>query len=303
MLARQSLEWLAVHPGQTIVDGTLGGAGHFRQLAALLWPEDRAENDPPTGRLIGIDRDQRAIDAATQALSEKGWLTGRSIDLVNANYRRLPAVLDMLGVGLVDGVLLDLGLSSDQLADESRGFSFDSEGPLDLRFDIDEGQPAWQWIARQDARSLANAIYEFGEERFSRRIASALVEAARDRSPKTAREVAEIVRRAIPRAARQTSRIDPATRTFQALRIAVNRELEALDEALAVIPDRLRPGGRLAIISFHSLEDRRVKEAFRQDDRLKPLTKKPLRPDDEELDANPRSRSARLRVAERTDCR
>ena len=152
---------------------------------------------------------------------------------------------------------------------KSRGFSFDAQGPLDLRFDTDEGQPAWQRLARIDAGALADLIYELGEERFSRRIARAIVEARRTAPLRTAAEVADVVRRAVPRAARHAARIDPATRTFQALRIAVNEELESLDEALRrSSPTRLRPGGRLAIISFHSLEDRRVKEAFRGDVRL-----------------------------------
>jgi 16S rRNA (cytosine1402-N4)-methyltransferase len=296
VLADEALAWLAPRAGQTFVDGTLGGAGHFRRLADALWPP----GEDADSRLIGIDRDRQAVDAARERIAGEGLLTGRRIELHHGNFRDLPEILDSLAIDLVDGVLLDLGLSSDQLADESRGFSFTSEGPFDLRFDTDDGRPAWQWLERKTANDLADLIYHFGEERFSRRIARAIVEARAKTPLVTAVDVADVIRRAVPRAARHGQRIDPSTRTFQALRIAVNEELESLDEALRVIPDRLRPRGRLAIISFHSLEDRRVKEAFRGDPRLKPLTKKPVRPSPQEIDANPRSRSSRLRVAERT---
>src|SRR5213075_2739386 len=207
-----------------------------------------------------------------------------------------PDVLDSLGIDAVDAVLLDLGLSSDQLADDERGFSFESSGPLDLRFNREEGESAASLIGRLPERELADVIYQYGEERLSRRIARRIVELRAERPIRTAAELADIVRRCVPRS---KDRIDPATRTFQALRIAVNRELESLDLALQRLPDRLRQGGRLAIISFHSLEDRRVKEAFRGDPRLKPLTKKPVRASEEEMFRNPRSRSAKLRVAER----
>ncbi len=203
-----------------------------------------------------------------------------------------------MGIDRVDGVLLDLGLSSDQLADASRGFSFTAEGPLDLRFDPTAGVPAWRLMERLSAEHLAGLIYEFGEERFSRRIAKAIVERRRGEPVKTARELAELVSRCVPRS-RDAERIHPATRTFQALRIAVNDELKSLEIALRRIPDCLRPGGRLAVISFHSLEDRRVKEAFQGDARLKVLTRRPIRADESETQQNPRSRSAKLRIAER----
>jgi 16S rRNA (cytosine1402-N4)-methyltransferase len=263
------------------VDGTLGGGGHTRLIAAAIHP----------GYVLALDRDAAAVAAAEQNLA------GLPVKVAQANFRDLPAVLDELEVDRVDGVLLDLGLSSDQLADDSRGFSFDSDGPLDLRFDTSQGEPASSLIARLPERELANLIYQFGEERFSRRIARRLVEQRRAEPIKTAAELARLVRRCVPRS---VDRIDPATRTFQALRIAVNRELESLDAALQHIPDRLKPGGRLAIISFHSLEDRRVKQAFAGDPRLNVLTKKPIRPSDAEIASNPRSRSAKLRVAERT---
>jgi len=203
-----------------------------------------------------------------------------------------------LDLAVVDRVLLDLGLSSDQLADRERGFSFTGAGPLDLRFDPTEGEPTWRLVNRLSAEQLADLIYSHGEERHSRRIARAIVQERRTSPIKTAAALAEVIRRAVPRTA-DSRRIDPATRTFQALRIATNEELKSLEIALRRIPDCLRPGGRLAIISFHSLEDRRVKEAFRGDARLEPLTKRPIRPTPEELAQNSRARSARLRVASR----
>lgn len=282
VMPSEVLRWLDPQPGQTIVDGTLGGGGHTRLLA---------ERVVPGGLVIGLDRDPRAVAAAERTLS------GLPVRLVRANFAELPRVLDELGVPLVHGVLLDLGLSSDQLADDQRGFSFDSTGPLDLRFNPDEGEPAYQLLARLPEKELADLIYQFGEERYSRRIARRIVE-ARNRAPiRTAAELAAIVRRCVPRSPRE--RIDPATRTFQALRIAVNAELASLKLALAQIPDRLTNGGHLVIISFHSLEDRLVKQAFRGDPRLEPLTKKPLVAGEEELRSNPRSRSAKLRAARR----
>ena len=201
-------------------------------------------------------------------------------------------------ISSVDGIVLDLGLSSDQLADATRGFSFDSGGPLDLRFDPQAGQPAWQYLERLDATELANVIYKYGEERHSRRIARSIVEQRKKTPIRTAAQLADIVRRSVPRG-RGRPRIDPATRTFQALRIAVNDELGALAEALTKFPDCLAVGGRMAVISFHSLEDRLVKEAFRGDARYEVLTRKPLRPSPDEVQRNPRSRSAKLRVAKR----
>jgi 16S rRNA (cytosine1402-N4)-methyltransferase len=266
-----------------IVDGTLGGGGHSRELA---------ERIAPGGLLIALDRDPGAIDAGEQ------FLKGLPVRLVQANFCDLPEVLEAVEIPRVDGVLLDLGLSSDQLADASRGFSFTAEGPLDLRFDPTSGTAAWRLLERLSAEHLADLIYQFGEERFSRRIARAVVERRRDNPVRTSRDLAELVARCVPRS-RDTERIHPATRTFQALRIAVNDELKSLEIALRRIPDCLRPGGRLAIISFHSLEDRRVKEAFQGDTRLKILTRRPLRADDAETARNPRSRSAKLRVAER----
>ena len=221
--------------------------------------------------------------------------------VVDANYSDLPEVLETLGMEAVDGILLDLGLSSDQLADAARGFSFDSPGELDLRFDPRSGQPAWRLLQRIGEKHLADLLYRYGEERMSRRIARRIVEQRREQPMRTARDVAEIVRRSIPRRKGRPPRIDPATRTFQALRIAVNGELDALGRALDRMADCLRPGGRMAVLSYHSLEDRPVKRAFRDDPRYEVLTRKPLRPADAEVADNPRARSARLRVAQRTN--
>jgi 16S rRNA (cytosine1402-N4)-methyltransferase len=284
VLLGEVLEWLGPKPGQTIVDGTLGAGGHTRAIAVAVG--DR-------GSVIALDRDPAALAAAERNLA------GLPVKLSQSNFSEVPEVLREVGIEHVDGILLDLGLSSDQLADEARGFSFQSAGPLDLRFDPTRGEPAARLVNRLSEQHLADIIYEYGEERYSRRIARAIAERRREHEIVSAADLAEIVRRAIPRSKKET-RIDPATRTFQALRIAVNEELRSLETALQRLPDCLRTGGRLAIISFQSLEDRRVKEAFRDDPRLKNLTRKPIRPSESEIAANPRSRSAKLRVAERT---
>ncbi len=285
VLPAEVLHWLDPRPGQVLVDGTLGGGGHTRLLAERVGPQ---------GRVIALDRDPAALAAAEASLA------GLPVTLVDSNFCDLPEVLAQLGVPEVDGVLLDLGLSSDQLADAARGFSFAAEGPLDLRFNPREGEPAWRLVNKLHEQNLANLIYAYGEDRYSRRIARAIV-TERHRQPiMTAAHLAEVVRRAVPGSPHaRGERIDPATRTFQALRIAVNDELKSLEIALRRIPDCLRPGGRLAVISFHSLEDRRVKEAFRGDDRLEVLTRRPVEAGPEEVARNPRARSAKLRVAAR----
>jgi 16S rRNA (cytosine1402-N4)-methyltransferase len=275
--------WLDPRPGGVIVDGTLGGGGHARALA---------ERVSPKGRVVALDRDPAALAAAEQNLA------GLAVELAQANFCDLPEVLGNLGIEGVDGVLLDLGISSDQLADSARGFSFASRGPLDLRFDPTRGEPASRLVNRLSAKHLAELIHRYGEERYSQRIARAIVRRRQQRPIKTSAELAELVRRSVPRAASR-QRIDPATRTFQALRIAVNDELKSLEIALQRMPDCLRPQGRFAVISFHSLEDRRVKEAFRDDPRYEVLTRKPIRPGPEEVERNPRASSAKLRVAAR----
>lgn len=282
VLLEEVIEQLALQPGQTIIDGTLGGGGHTRRIAQVIGQ---------SGRAIAFDRDPAAIAAAETSLA------GMPVELVHGSYTEIPRVLEDLQIDAVDGILLDLGLSSDQLADDQRGFSFDTGGELDLRFDPTTGEPAWKLLQRLKEETIADIIYEFGEERFSRRIARKIVETRRSQPIRTAADLARLVRSCVPRGRRQN--IDPATRTFQALRIAVNQELQNLDKALQALPDCLRIGGRLAIISFHSLEDRRVKNAFRDDSRLDVLTKKPVTASIDELATNPRSRSAKLRVAAR----
>jgi 16S rRNA (cytosine1402-N4)-methyltransferase len=282
VLAEEVLQWLNPAPGKTLVDGTLGGGGHTRLMARAV---------EPGGRVIALDRDQAAVDLAPSLLNTF------SVQALHANYSDLPEVLARLNIDSVDGVLLDLGLSSDQLADPSRGFSFQSTGPLDLRFDTSRGEPAWKLVERLSTEHLADLIYRYGEERYSRRIARHIVDIRRKTPIKTAADLAHAIRESVPRT--KDERIDPATRTFQALRIAVNDELKWLEVALRRIPECLRVGGRLAVISFHSLEDRLVKKAFRGDVRLTVCTRRPIRPTEREVFANPRSRSARLRVAER----
>jgi 16S rRNA (cytosine1402-N4)-methyltransferase len=282
VMAQEVPEWLRPAAGQTFVDGTLGGGGHTRLLADAVGP---------TGLVIALDRDPTAVERAAEELR------GLPVRALAANYSDLPEVLAGLNVDAVDGILLDVGLSSDQLADPNRGFSFQSTGPLDLRFDTTRGEPAWKLLQRLSAEHLADLIYKYGEERFSRRIARRILEVRKATPIQTAEDLARVVRSSVPRT--RDERIDPATRTFQALRIAVNEELKWLEVALRRLPDCLIPGGRLAVISFHSLEDRLVKEGFRNDARLTVATRRPIRPTENEIAANPRSRSAKLRVAER----
>jgi 16S rRNA (cytosine1402-N4)-methyltransferase len=284
VLATEVMEGLELQPGQTVVDGTLGGGGHTSLFLEAVGP---------TGLVISLDRDHGAIARAQTRFADVAHFRA-----IQSNFCDLADVLEELEVPRVDAILLDLGLSSDQLAATDRGFSFDSDGELDLRFDQQQGEPAWQLLRYLPEKELADVIYQFGEERYSRRIARQLV-AVRRKSPiRTARELADLVRRCVPRS--PGLKIHPATRTFQALRIAVNRELESLERALERFPQVLAPGGRLAVISFHSLEDRRVKQAFRSSSDYEILTKKPIRPNEAEIRRNPRSRSARLRLARRT---
>lgn len=282
VLLDEVLEWLAPAPGKVYVDGTLGGGGHTAAIA---------EACGPTGLVVATDLDPEAI--ARNELR----LAGMPVQVAAASYTEVPEVLAEIGIKAVDGILLDLGLSSDQLAHAERGFSFQTDGPLDLRFDPDRGESAADLLSHIGEQRLADIIFQYGEERHSRRIAKSIVEARRATPIRTAGQLAELVRGCVPRT--PGLRIDPATRTFQALRIAVNDELASLEAALSSFPDLLKPGGRLAIISFHSLEDRLVKHGFRGDDRLRVLTKKPVTPSDQEQAQNPRARSAKLRVAER----
>jgi len=278
---------LAPARGGLFVDGTVGLGGH---ASALL--------EAGSTRLIGIDRDAEALAIARDRLAS--W--GERVELVHGDYRRFPAVLDAQGIDRVDGILADLGVSSLQLDAAGRGFSFQRDEPLDMRMDRSAGPTAADLIAALPEQELADVIFRFGEERYSRRIARAIVE-ARGRQPiATTGELAALVRRAVPR--RGYSPIHPATRTFQALRIRVNTELEGLDRFVEDACRRLAPGGRVAVIAFHSLEDRVVKHTLRRlaaDEtmELRLLTRKPQRPTEAEVAANPRSRSAHLRAAER----
>jgi 16S rRNA (cytosine1402-N4)-methyltransferase len=273
--------------GGLFVDCTVGLGGHAR---ALL--------QHGATRLVGLDRDPAALALARETLAD--WKD--RVDLVHADYRDLGSVLDARGVGVVDGVVADLGVSSMQLESEGRGFSFRRDEPLDMRMDTTRGETAADLLAGVEETELANVIFQFGEERHSRRIARALI-AARGRAPLTSTvQVADIVHRALARKGWQ--RIDPATRTFQALRIWVNRELEGLDAFLVSAARRLAVGARLAVISFHSLEDRIVKQTFRQvattaakDFHI--VTRRPLTATQHELATNARARSAKLRVLER----
>jgi 16S rRNA (cytosine1402-N4)-methyltransferase len=287
VLTAEVLEQLRPERGGLFVDCTVGLGGHARALLAA-----------GASRLIGLDRDRDALDRARETLAP--W--SDRVELVHTDYRSLPDVLDARQVPLIDGALADLGVSSMQFDEPGRGFSFQRDEPLDMRMDRSDGDTAADLVARSTEEDLANAIFQYGEERFSRRIARAIV-AVRDETPiDTTGRLADIVRRNVPR--RGYQRIDPATRTFQALRIWVNRELDGLDRFLEQAVARLRAGGRLAVITFHSLEDRIVKHTFRalaqrDGSMLRVLTKKPIVPGEDEVRRNPRARSAKLRAAER----
>jgi 16S rRNA (cytosine1402-N4)-methyltransferase len=287
VMVAEVLEHLAPARGGVFVDCTVGYGGHTRAMLHA-----------GASRVIGLDRDPDALRQAGAALASEE----SRLELVHSDYRRLDEILDARGITGVDGILADLGVSSMQLDEAGRGFSFRRDEPLDMRMDRTSGLTASEMIRDADERTLADVIYEFGEERHARRIARAIVE-ARDRSAvDSTGRLAEVVRRAVPR--KGYSRIDPATRTFQAIRIWVNRELEGLDVFLTQAARRLRPDGRMAVIAFHSLEDRIVKHTLRSlqatgDIGLTIRTKRPVVPSEAEVERNPRARSAKLRVAER----
>lgn len=286
VMLNEVVELLDPSRGGLFVDCTIGLGGHGR---AIL--------DAGATRLLGLDRDQHALEIAAQALAP--WQD--RVELVHADYRELPAVLATRGIDGVDGALADLGVSSMQFDTPGRGFSFRCDEALDMRMDQSTGPTAAELLADVDEGDLADVIYRYGEERFSRRIARRIVEARSATPIATTTQLADIVRRALPRKGYQ--RIDPATRTFQALRIWVNRELEDLDVFLTAAAALLRRGARFAVITFHSLEDRVVKHTFRAlaagENAVRLLTKKPIVPDDRELARNPRARSAKLRAIER----
>jgi 16S rRNA (cytosine1402-N4)-methyltransferase len=294
VMTREVVDLLRPDRGGLYVDCTIGLGGHSR---ALL--------EAGATKVIGLDRDRDALDAARASLER--W--GERVELVHTDYRDLRRVLVERSIAGVDGALADLGVSSLQLDAEGRGFSFRRDEPLDMRMDRTRGATAADLLRDIDEGELADIIFEFGEERFSRRIARAIVAARRESELRTTAQLAQLVRRAVPR--KRYQRIDPATRTFQALRIWVNRELEGLDAFLSTAADVLRAGARLVVISFHSLEDRIVKRVFRALERprdnesdiraaaLRIVTKRPLVPGEAEVHANPRARSAKLRAIER----
>jgi 16S rRNA (cytosine1402-N4)-methyltransferase len=286
VLLAETMQLLEPSRGGLFVDCTIGLGGHAAALLAA-----------GASRVIGLDRDPTALALASVSLA--AW--GERVELVHADYRQLGGVLDTRGVDGVDGALADLGVSSMQFDMEGRGFSFRRDEPLDMRMDQTSGPTVADLLQSVDEQELANVIFQFGEERFSRRIARGVVEARRLSPVATTGQLAQIVRRAVPRKGYQ--RIDPATRTFQALRIWVNRELEGLDAFLVETSRRLRAGARLAVITFHSLEDRVVKHTFRAlaagEAALRVLTRKPVTPAEAEVGRNPRARSAKLRAIER----
>ena len=300
VLRDEVVRLLAPQPGATVVDGTVGLGGHAE---AILEAE-------PAVRLIGIDRDETALDRTRTRLAR----FGERVTLLHGDYAGLDSLLDELGVDAVDGLLLDVGVSSLQLDDPTRGFSFRSDGPLDMRMNRSAGCSAAEWLASASQAEIADVLTRYGEERYAARIARAIDEARQREAIETTAALAEIIRGAVPAAYRH-GRIDAATRTFQAIRIRVNGELEALEAGLRVGFDRLTCGGILTVISFHSLEDRIVKRFFRLaaadcicppelpvcvcDKRVEAeiLTKRPVMPSPVEAAANPRARSAKLRAA------
>jgi 16S rRNA (cytosine1402-N4)-methyltransferase len=285
VMVSEVVHWLAPESNGTYVDVTLGGGGHAEEIL---------RRSSPGGTLIGMDRDGEIVMKARAALAE----FGERARFIRSTFDRVEDAVRECGLDAVDGILADLGVSSLQLDEGDRGFSFMKEGPLDMRMDRSVGESAAEFVSRADEAELADVIYRYGEERFSRRIARAICKARKERPVDTTGALADIVSRAVPS---KRGRIHPATRTFQALRIAVNDEIGMLDRFLESAFGLLKPGGRLVVISYHSLEDRLVKNAFRERARAegKVLTKKVIVPRDEEVEKNPRSRSAKLRAYER----
>ena len=296
------MQALAIKPDGIYVDGTCGGGGHSFEIAGRL----------TSGRLIGIDQDEAAISAAGKRLS----VYGERVTLVRNNFRHVSDVLDELGVTEINGILLDLGVSSYQLDTPERGFSYMADAPLDMRMDKRADKTAYDVVNGYAESDLRRILFDYGEERFAPRIASRIVEAREKHPIETTGELVSIIKSAIPAAARDGGH-HPAKRSFQAIRIEVNAELDVIRPALEAAMERLAPGGRMAVITFHSLEDRIVKETFAamasgctcprglpvcvcgKKPSVKVITRKPILPDEEELADNPRSRSAKLRVAEK----
>lgn len=302
VLLRECIDALNIRPDGVYVDGTLGMGGHSEQIVKRL----------TTGTLIGIDRDETAIRRAGTRLAPYG----ERVRLVHGNFRDTAEILSELGIEAVDGMLFDLGVSSPQLDESERGFSYMHDAPLDMRMDETDHLNAWFIVNRWPEEKLRRILYDYGEERYAPRIAAAIVRTRAQREIRTTLELAELVRGALPAQALREKQ-HPAKRTFQAVRIAVNDELEAVRAMIATAPDKLRVGGRIAVISFHSLEDRIVKTGIAARENgctcprefpictcgfvqtLRSVSRKPILPSAEELEANPRARSAKLRIAER----
>ncbi len=287
VLLKEAIDFLAIKRGGTYIDATVGLGGHSLEIAKRLGAP---------GHLIGLDKDPAALDETRVRLSSSGGEDQPEVSLLHGSFAE---IVQRFETASADGLLADLGVSSLQLDTPSRGFSFQAEGALDMRMNPQAGPTAEQVVNQVDEVTLANLIYEFGEERRSRRIARAIV---RSRPIRTTAELADVVSAAARPMNQAERRIHPATRTFQALRIFVNHELDDLRELLNAAPRVLKPGGRIVIISFHSLEDRIVKDAFREGAKqghYELLTKKPVTAGQEEMDRNPRSRSAKMRAAER----
>lgn len=302
VLLRECLDGLNIRPDGVYVDGTLGLGGHSYEIASRL----------TTGRLIGIDRDETAIERAGKRLARFGEI----VTLVHGNFSDTAQILDSLGIDAADGMLFDLGVSSPQLDEAQRGFSYRVEAPLDMRMDASGGLTAYEVVNTWDEDKLNRILWDYGEERYARRITAAILAARSVKPIASTQELVEIIKGAMPAAALREKQ-HPAKRSFQAIRIAVNDELGAISAMMDTAPDKLRPGGRLCVISFHSLEDRIVKNGIAARENgctcpreapictcgfvrtLRSVSRKPILPSEEEKENNPRSRSAKLRVAER----
>jgi 16S rRNA (cytosine1402-N4)-methyltransferase len=303
VLLKETLEYLDPQPGGIYVDGTLGGAGHSFEVAKRI---------SPGGTLVGIDQDENALEAAKERLKE----FGSSVIVVHDNFRNIKSIISKIGFSEVDGILLDIGVSSHQLDEEERGFSYMNDGPLDMRMDRTKKYTAESIVNDVSEQELARIIKEYGEEKWAVRIAKFIVEERKKQRIDSTLKLVEVIKRAIPAAARREGG-HPAKRTFQALRIAVNDELEVLKQALIDGVEVLKPGGRIVVITFHSLEDRIVKTVFNNMEKpcvcppqipicvcgkkpiLKILTRKPVTANEEELQQNSRAKSAKLRAAAR----
>ncbi len=303
VLFEETIGLLEVRPGGIYIDGTLGGAGHSVEIARRMLPD---------GMLIGIDQDENAIKAAGERLKP----FGDGIRIVHDNFRNMKAIARELGIAGVDGILLDIGVSSHQLDEEDRGFSYMHDGPLDMRMDRSGGMTAEEIVNTASEQELTRILREYGEEKWAVRIAKFIVDERKKSHITSTLQLVEILKKAIPAAARREGG-HPAKRTFQALRIAVNDELNVLEKTITDAVEMLKPGGRLAVITFHSLEDRIVKTSFNSMERpcicppqfpvcncgreplVKVITRKPVTAGERELDSNTRSKSAKLRVAER----